>query len=808
MDSTARTLVRRASLAACLALLVSLVGVAPARAQPISGDATATGFQAATATRFVIREGQWFPIVCRLTVPGSQVFQGFARVERSDLDGDRVEFLERPVTVSSGVQKKVWLYATMDRSEVGRPIDIDLVADDRVRVNTLNAPLPEQIGNDTMIVLDLSEPQLTGLQSIDSKGSGYVGLNFGSRNYYRPICVANMPSRDLPDRWFGLEAADVIVWDEPDPDALSPAQLEALMEWVRWGGQLVIGLGSAGPRVAKSPLLAILPFAEFSQTTEVPRLPVFPTRFSQSEVALNDKPIVVSRVEAAAGALVTVRDQLMDGTVVPLIAMRQVGSGRVIASATRIRDLLPLGGAGNTGKVVGEFIDLNATPAAMKAAEGDKGLLGLSIVTLYRSIVEAIEFRALASLRVLGAFGFVAAYIVLATFVMWAWLKSRSATYLSWSVFAGFAVVASFVSLGAVSLFSGFSHQLATVSYVDLEAGKPEARVRAYFGYKSVTRDNARLSLTGDGGFLRPMTSGVDRGQPYATPGRYAAVPGKALLEDAPMRATLKQFEGAWQGKLDGVVRAQLTASRATGQIEPGSYVGNELPSEIAGGFLLYVDPRVQGIDGVPYRVAGMQDRGVGRPSYLGKKEVVPAINVLCVAIGPLKPGERDSALGKSLYDALAKDHARWASRGDAKAEEEPVLRTLWHYQVNEWAEPFRATTTGIAKGVFADFRFNASMLACTRDVYLHNTPASGAPDFGTVGAPISTEGLMNLDVSHWLTRGQAVLLLYARDPGPTMLARSGQPIKPADGFSVYRVRVPIEYSGQPVAVSAGKDSQ
>ncbi|MFN0135581.1 MAG: hypothetical protein ACKVS9_05615 [Phycisphaerae bacterium] len=779
--------------------MIALLGTALATAQPVAGDAYSTGFPAATAGKFVVREGQWFPIISRLTVPGSQVFQGFSRVDRADLDGDIVEFVERPVTVSSGIEKRVWNYAAMTRGDIGASVNVELIADDRVRVNSLQAPVPEFIGNDALLILDVSEPLWNTLREVDSGKYGYVGLNFGNRTYTRSICVANMAARDLPDRWFGLESVDVLVWDEPNPDSIQPAQVDAIIEWVKRGGQLVVGLGQRGPQIQKSALAPVMPLTDIAQTVELDRLPVFVSRTGAPEPS---KPIVISRGKPADGAFVTFREQLPSGEPIPLVAMQLVGSGRVVACAARLRDL-------SVREFLSELIDLTKTPSELTVRENEKGMLGLPISRLYGSLIEPIEFRALASLRVLGAFGFVAAYVVLSTFATWGWLRRKNATQLSWSVFAGFAVVASVVSLGAVGLFAGFSSQLASVAFVDIESGKPEARAKAYFGYKSPARANIDLAIAGDGGFLRPLSSGPESSAKYSTPGRYTAVAAKGALEETPMRATLKQFEGAWQGRLEGTIRGQITIDRRTGKVDPASFIQNDLPDAISFGYLLYIDPRVQGFDGVPYRVAGMIDRGTGRNFYQGRPDITAAINVLCVPIGAIPAAARVGEFGRTIYEKYDKDRDSWLNKvaADARPEpkDEPVLPTLWHVQTQNWAAPFSPLSIGALVG---DPRSAAAMLACTRNLYVHSTSTDKQPSFDQIGVPISTEGLMSVDVTHWLMRGQAIFLAISDKPGPTMLTRDGQPMLARSGMAVYRVRMPIEYTGQPASPRAADEKE
>jgi hypothetical protein len=60
---------------------------------------------------------------------------------------------------------------------------------------------------------------------------------------------------ELPDRWWGYEGVDAIVFATGDQtllDAVSPAQREALLQWVRLGGRIILCVGAGGQRVLAS----------------------------------------------------------------------------------------------------------------------------------------------------------------------------------------------------------------------------------------------------------------------------------------------------------------------------------------------------------------------------------------------------------------------------------------------------------------------------------------------------------------------------------------------------------------------------
>ncbi|MEP0847182.1 MAG: hypothetical protein HRF50_10245 [Phycisphaerae bacterium] len=771
-----------------LALASAPMLTAPLRAQPIQGTVRSLGFQANVASLNVVREGQWFPVVVELAVQTPQPIQCQLAIERIDIDGDRVNYTVPLValTPDTGL-RKVWCYAATLKEEEGRPVSVDVRDAQGNLITHLSAPAFESIGNDCLLVVDVSETAVNAIRDIDTPNGSYLSPNWGTRPYYRNVCVGRLPAIDLPDRWFGLESVDVIVWDEPNPDQLQDWQLEALLDWVRQGGQLVIGVGPAWSRLVNSPLGAALPLAGAGASVEVETLPYLSRRFAVARDAAFKSPVTVTLAELARGAQATLVD-LAGTRPVNLVSIRPLGSGRVTAVAARLRDLAELGLA---RPFVTELLDLAEHSEDFKRSEAEQTTLLASAVWLYNRVVEGVEFRAQAGLRVLAAFAFVAAYIGLSTFASWWWLKKRDLAHLSWSVFAVFAIVAAVLSLGAVALSRGVTDNVHSVSFVDLTAGSHEARGVTYFGYRSPRRQRVDLSLPGEKNYLRPLASGPEVALRYATAERYSAIPGESVLVDTPMRATLKEFEARWEAELPATIDAELRASRETGRLTPESWMENNLGVPIEGGVLLFIDPRLEQRDGPPPRAAPLTARS-DRKTVYGKSFIPPAFNVLAVTIGPLAPGQRVAQLGAAEYARYEQELARWVPTADAR--DEPQLPNLWSLQNRTW---MAALTVRLGFPANVPAPVAAMMLASTRDLYQPNG-ASG--EFDKFGTSLSTDGLLDVDTTSWLSRGQAVLLLHVEAPAEVHLHRDGEALRESAGRTLYRVRVPIAYTGRPPA--------
>ncbi len=760
---------------------------AAAGAQPVQGDVAIVGFQA--PNNFVVRLGQWIPIQVRLSVQGSQLFTGSLRIEGVDLDGDRVAYVEQYVTVTPEAgTKRIWCYLVANSFAPSEwPTSVDVLSEDGVLMGKLPLPPCDLVRNDDLLVLDLSRATAEGRGVLKRPG------------YYRNVVVTTLPNgaNDLPDRWWGLEAVDVILWDQPNPDAVSPAQLDAVVEWVRSGGQLVVGVGASWNAIRKNATLAaIMPLESDAPVVELRKLGGFARQLGLASFRQSgelEAPIAATSAKPASDAVVTLMETDSAQQELPLITMRLVGSGRVVATAASLHDLgaTPV----DQTKFYAALLDLNMHTTdyekqresigwAMGAVQAEK--------SLHEALSNVVGFRGTSALYGIIAFFFVAAYVVAATLASWWWLRRRKLTHLSWSVFAGFAVAGSALSLVTASAMHGLS-KVAALSMLDLDAGARTARGHCLFGYRSALRQVTRLSLPGEGQFLRSLARRQQDASKYVTPARYASIPARARLDDVLMRATLKQFEGYWQGELDGTITANLVVQRgpsrqAAGRLTAASSIANDLGVDIAGGYLLFIDPRQRGSaqpsSWVPARAPGLTTL-YDRPSE--PAEVPPSMNVLAVRLPAILAGGQIRGLGGAMYDDIDERYSRWVQR-KGERKDMPDLTTLCEAQ-QDWV-----TTSVLGR----DEAVRAALLASTRNLYL----ACGRNDFDKPEGPITTEGLPNLDITHWLLGGEstgvAVLLCWSDDPGPARLHREGKPMRSSEGLTLYRVRVPIRYQGNP----------
>ncbi len=118
----------------------------------------------------------------------------------------------------------------------GTDITVRLLDRDGRLVDSLEVPT-DLAGDNEYLIVDISPKTIKGrIQSVlrDDPDLWYRGK----------VQTAYLPAGDLPTSWYDLEAADVIVCDQPDDARIGSDQAAALLQWVRQGGLLVLGPGS------------------------------------------------------------------------------------------------------------------------------------------------------------------------------------------------------------------------------------------------------------------------------------------------------------------------------------------------------------------------------------------------------------------------------------------------------------------------------------------------------------------------------------------------------------------------------------
>jgi hypothetical protein len=280
-----------------------------------------------------------------------------------------------------------------------------------------------------------------------------------------------------PDRALGYESADALVWLDPDPTRLAtPAQAEAIVNYVRQGGHLVLAAGSEWQALSGSFLSRLLPAAPTASflTSDVSGLQAFkpPEKID---------PFPIMRMARVRGEVVAQQDGY------PLIVRGTVGMGRVTLIAfdptkspfsefqARERfwaDVLQIEVAHRDPQAVGS---LNPASATMIQALND--FPGIKPVNF----------------RFVGLF--LAFYVILIGPVDYFVLKRLKKLHWTWVTFPCVAVLFSVVAFAVMA--SGRVLMLAanSVCIVDAEQGGKEVSGTTFMTFLSPQQTHYRISV-------------------------------------------------------------------------------------------------------------------------------------------------------------------------------------------------------------------------------------------------------------------------------------------------------------------------
>ena len=255
--------IRSSFFTAALTLLAFFISHAP---QPAQAQLREVIFDVDRGGGYVglagfIRAGQWTPLRVTLANQSAELREVRVQWVLDDEDGDRV-IAQRVATLNpmrSDVH--VWLYACPPTST--RP------GDPGWRVQVLDHETGRAIGEPLTILPDTARflrPSETVLGIMSSISLG-LGPHASGATAHEPIRLATgLDLTRLPDRWFGMTLFQTMIWThgdgeggDPNDPAYTSDQQQALREWVRRGGHLVIVLPAYGEPWSGSPLADLLP---------------------------------------------------------------------------------------------------------------------------------------------------------------------------------------------------------------------------------------------------------------------------------------------------------------------------------------------------------------------------------------------------------------------------------------------------------------------------------------------------------------------------------------------------------------------
>jgi hypothetical protein len=277
------------------------------------------------------RFGKWFPVAVKLKNTGEEV-HGELRLRLTSETGfeNTPNEYATPVDLPPTSNKVVWLYARLERQETG---GVEVTFSGRGFTALREQARLEIVDPAQRLVVSVTDGDerlsyLTGLRgpglaNIEGGQSG-IGVNSGQS----PIRPLTTSKANVPDRWIGFDAVDLLMLGDFAHTELLPDQLAAIRNFANGGGNLLVPCGARWQRLSNSPLADMWPVDLKSSTSassgEVADLVhrYYPNPRDGAD-RLGGAPVVLSRGALKEDAV------LKEGTPdAPLFAIGETGAGR------------------------------------------------------------------------------------------------------------------------------------------------------------------------------------------------------------------------------------------------------------------------------------------------------------------------------------------------------------------------------------------------------------------------------------------------------------------------------------------------
>lgn len=436
--------------------------------------------------------------------------------EVENADGDIEEHV-RTLVVNPGAPSTRWLSAKLaprvdnntvftvrvyedDDGQRGRELAGARISPSSVRPPAVQVQLEESL----IAVLGRYPMNLDGYSVLLDGATSPPAMNETTR------IVRGLDARNFPDRWEGLSSCEAIVWGDSPPQSLELEESEALREYLRRGGHLIIvlpqggnpwALGAAGshqlhdllPQVAPRRIEAVkvrelMPILSKAEGLRRPEAETTINVFDPATLDRGWEPLVAlpSRRDPLTGLLVRSVDpaDVLDGAVVAI--QRRVGFGRMTIVGIDLPGLaeLQVGGLPQPdafwNRILGRRGD-TPTVSDLKVLESaqPRRLFGGRSTTLNLGggelIAGQIGMSGQAALGLLAAVGVFLAYWAIAGPISFAALKKSGRVRHSWLAFVAVGVAFTLVSWAGGSLLRQRSVRVQHVTVIDHLARTPGA---------------------------------------------------------------------------------------------------------------------------------------------------------------------------------------------------------------------------------------------------------------------------------------------------------------------------------------------
>lgn len=599
----------------------------PANADAEDGDSDSSGTDVGGEVQIRVgrfgvanaaRVGDWCGVLVEVQDSSPKIRNVVVRMSIRDADGD-ITNTQRVAIPNPGKWEGVWLYTRLPFSVEGNA-SVTFTAHEAIERGGASAAESAGDGEDGSgsaantnsqsrfsagRILGRTEfpvnrflpPYVSTMAVVGERAAGleqYPNTRLSNSSMYEmapPLghelieVVRGLKVLELPDRWMGWAQFPVIAWtsgSSEQPSAMSESQAEAIRQWVRRGGHLIVvlpsvGQGWLGASAVANPLTDIMPTVNVRREEGVDLDTLRRLLTLNRDVQLPKSSTVQYLIPNANTDQYSAMPILNGENGEAVVVRRLVGTGAVtvVGLDVTVPTVSDVGNALQAhvfwGRILGKQMP-TATRAEIvqkEKASPPQYPMRWTATDLDDYIQEGISLSAKSAAGLLLAFIVFLLYWLIAGPLGYFGLKAKGKKQHSWLAFVGATILFTGIAWGGANLLKGRNVTIRHVTMLEHVYGQSNPRARSWANVYFPTYGDVQIRVPAAGA----LGQGANLVSAWESPNNQSSLTpfpdARGYTVDArnpsafevPMRSTSKQFQLDWAGALPGSWKMPLPES-------------------------------------------------------------------------------------------------------------------------------------------------------------------------------------------------------------------------------------------------------